>query len=67
MDPKPITHQLLNKNGTVTKFTAVPFMTVDEAREIGAQKIADPNFIQSKVDSALQKAGLKNADGESSR
>jgi len=67
LESKPVTHQLLNKDGTVTSFVAVPFMTVAEAREVGVQKIADPNFIQGKVDSALKKAGLKNADGEAGR
>lgn len=31
-------------------------MTLEEARKEGAQKIADPNFIQAKVDAALKKA-----------
>lgn len=49
-------HEVVNADGSKTQFTAVPFMTLEEAREVGAQKINDPNFIQGKIDAALKKA-----------
>lgn len=62
---KPVRHCVQNPDGTVQWFTAVPFMTVDEAREHGAAKIADPNFIQQQIAqaSAVEQGGSDNADG----
>jgi hypothetical protein len=52
----PTVHFVREKNGKLTPFTAVPVMTLDEMKEAGATKIADPNFIETKVAEALQKA-----------
>jgi hypothetical protein len=54
--PKPTVHFVREKNGKLTPFTAVPVMTLEEMKEAGATKIADPNFIETKVSEALQKA-----------
>jgi hypothetical protein len=52
---QPVVHYLL-KDGKKTAFTPVPVMTLDEMRLAGAQKIADPNFVESKVSEAIKKA-----------
>lgn len=51
---QPVVHYLL-KNGKKTAFTPVPVMTLEEMRLAGAQKIADPNFINTKVSEAVSK------------
>jgi len=61
---KPIPHYLRNADGTVTEFFPVPFMTLEEARAAGPQMMADPNFVQAKIDAALQAASQPAEEGE---
>jgi hypothetical protein len=49
MKPQPTVHFVRNADGGLQSFTAIPFMTLEEAREYGAAKIADPNFIQQQI------------------
>ena len=49
---KPVVHFVKDAAGNLQAFTAIPFMTVEEAREAGAAKIVDPNFIQAKIAAA---------------
>lgn len=67
MHAKPVTHELLNADGTRTQFVAVPFMSLEEARAAGAQKVNDPKFINEKIQHALKKAGKPDAEGHSGR
>lgn len=46
---KPVVHFAKDADGNLQSFTAIPFMTLEEAREYGAAKIADPNFIQQQI------------------
>jgi hypothetical protein len=39
-------------------------MTLDEARKAGPEKMSDPNFIQAKIDAALQAAAQPAKEGE---
>ena len=52
----PTVHFIREKNGKLTPFTAVPVMTLDEMKEAGATKMADPNFIEKKIAEAKKKA-----------
>lgn len=64
MKPQPTVHFVRNPDGSLQSFTAIPFMTVEEAREYGAAKIADPNFIQQHVAQASAAVtGGDNATG----
>ncbi len=57
---KPVVHFARDAQGNLQAFTAVPFMTVQQAREAGAAKIVDPNFIQQQI--AKASAEMKGAD-----
>jgi len=46
---RPVVHFAKDADGNMRSFTAIPFMTVEEARQHGAEKIADPNFIQQQI------------------
>jgi len=60
-----VPHYVRNADGTLSEpFYPVPFMTLDEARKAGPEKMADPNFIQSKIDAALQAASQPAEEGE---
>jgi hypothetical protein len=39
-------------------------MTLEEARKAGPEKMSDPNFIQAKIDAALQAASQPAEEGE---
>lgn len=52
----PVPHYLRNSDGTLTEFYPVPFMTLPEAREAGPERMADPNFVQARIDAALKAA-----------
>ena len=60
MKPQPTVHFVRNADGGLQSFTAIPFMTLEEAREYGAAKIADPNFIQQQI--AQASAAVKEGD-----
>jgi hypothetical protein len=60
----PVQHFVRNADGTLTSFIAVPFMSLQEAREAGPQKMADPNFVQAKIDAALKAAADSAAAAE---
>lgn len=62
---KPVVHFVQDAAGNLQAFTAVPFMTVEEAREAGAAKIVDPNYIQERIAKASAKLeeGDNNAAG----
>lgn len=57
---KPVVHFAKDVDGNLQSFTAIPFMTVTEARQHGAEKIADPNFIQQQI--AQASAAVKEGD-----
>ena len=63
---KPLVpHYVRNPDGTLSEpFYPVPFMTLDEARKAGPEKMADPNFIKAKIDAALQAAAQPAEEGE---
>ena len=52
----PVPHYLRHADGSLTEFYPVPFMTLQEARQAGPERMADPNFVQAKIDAALQAA-----------
>ena len=45
-----------NADGTKTEIKVVTVMTLDEMREAGAAKMADPDFIAQKIEAAKKKA-----------
>ena len=63
---KPLVpHYVRRPDGTLSEpFYPVPFMTLDEARKAGPEKMADPNFIKAKIDAALQAAAQPAEEGE---
>ena len=63
-DKAPVPHYLRNSDGTLTKFYPVPFMTLPEARAAGPERMADPNFVQARIDAALKAAAAPAEEGE---
>lgn len=47
---------VLNADGSKTEIKAIPVMTLDEMREAGAAKMADPAFVDQKIAEAKKKA-----------
>jgi hypothetical protein len=45
-----------NPDGTKTEIKVVAVMTLDEMREAGAAKMADPDFVAQKIADAKKKA-----------
>lgn len=60
----PVPHYLRNSDGTLAEFFPVPFMTLPEARAAGPERMADPNFVQAKIDAALKAAAAPAEEGE---
>jgi hypothetical protein len=46
---KPVVHSVRNADGSLQYFTAIPFLTVEAARDAGAAKVVDPNWIQQRI------------------
>jgi hypothetical protein len=47
---------VLNADGSKTEIKAIPVMTLEEMREAGAAKMANPEFVAQKIAEAKKKA-----------
>jgi len=50
-----VQQKVQNKDGSVTIINVVDVMTIDQMREAGASKMADPAFITSNVEAAMKR------------